>query len=118
MKKKNPLIAKIRASKEYVWWKDAVLREQVSTYPTLPDKIQVHHLVSLETIIGREHITTMEGALESKFLWNVSNGIAIMPGEHLILTWLSRKKKTSVGFLSAINFWLEKSNLYEWSRGK
>lgn len=113
---KKAFISRIRALEEYAVWKDAVLRRDVKTYPVIPKKLQVHHIKSIELIINENHIETIDDAKECVELWDTDNGCVITAGEHLIITWLMRKKSTSQGLIAYLKFFIKEHDgkYYEW----
>lgn len=104
---RKTLIAKVRTLPEYNEWKREVLRRDVVSFPHVPKRTQVHHIVGLEYIVKENNIQTIEDALACKQLWDTDNGVAIMQGEHYIATLLNRFKTPSKGLLRYVKWFIE-----------
>jgi len=101
-KVEDSFLRKIRNCQRYLDWKDHILKRDVSSYPKIPKNVQVHHLRSLASIVRENNIKTIEDALTCDDLWDIGNGVALTSAEHLIITWMNRMKKHSLGFISYI----------------
>lgn len=117
-KRKNVFIDKIRRLQIYTEWKNIILKRDVNTYPKIPKGLQVHHIKSVERIIQENNIITIEEAKKCKELWDVNNGNVLTSGEHMIITWLNRKKRSSLGFILYLEFFIKeyKHNIYDWCK--
>jgi hypothetical protein len=103
------LLYAIRTSEKYVMWREAVLKEQVPTYPCIPKDINVHHQHKVTDIVKQYRIKSLVDALACDALWDVSNGVVLTRGEHSIVTDIERycARNVSVGFIRALETFLK-----------
>lgn len=115
---KDAFINKIRKMSEYAEWRNKILERDVKTYPKLPNGIQVHHIKALTRIIHENNIKTLEDAKNCDELWDINNGCVLTKGEHMIITWLNRKKYVSEGFLDYLIFFMGEyfDSYYSWCK--
>jgi len=113
---KDAFESSIRRQQIYLDWRNSILKRDVSTYPEIPQKLQVHHLKSFKKILEDNCIKTREEANVCQELWDTNNGVTLTTGEHYIITLLNRHKKVSRGFLTYLKYFVEqhKDNLYPW----
>jgi hypothetical protein len=116
-KVENSFLRKIRNCGKYIEWKNKILERDVNTYPVIPKNIQVHHRKSLTRIIREHNIKTMEEALSCDELWDINNGLSLTSAEHLIVTWMSRMKKPSLGFVAYIQYFVSQHHeIFDWCK--
>jgi len=105
-KVKNAFENKIRRLQKYKNWRGAILKRDVLSYPKVPKNVQVHHLISLRSMIEKNNIETIEQAKECTGLWNIDNGVALWKSEHYVITLLHRRKNISRGFIEWLKAWV------------
>lgn len=114
-KVEDSFLRKIRRSGKYMAWKDAVLRRDVITYPKIPKNLQVHHIKSLSRLVRENNIKTFEEAMACGALWDIKNGLVLTSAEHLIITWMNRMKRPSVGFVDYVEEFINQDHeIHEW----
>lgn len=101
---RNPLLYAIRTSDKYKQWRTEVCKSE--GVPPSRKGIEVHHKKPLRVILKENKIVTYKQAMDSIPLWDISNGVVLKKGEHIIITWIERHKHISIGFVGLIKKWL------------
>lgn len=109
--KRHPLLYAIRNSDRYQKWRDAVCAKH-GISPTYKG-IQIHHLITIVSILKANSVYSFEDALKCEELWNIDNGVPLMKGEHYIISCMERRKRISKGFVTLIEQWLAKQQVLD-----
>jgi hypothetical protein len=106
----------LRRHPKYVEWRNSVLARDIATYPKIPKRVQVHHIIPLGDILKENNIKTILQALKCPAVWVLENGTTLTTGEHHVITWLGRKKAASPGLIKFLKKFIQENehNYYPW----
>lgn len=98
---KTPLIMKIRNHRKSIEWRMVIFERDGYTCKICGDKrggnLNAHHYTQFADIIHTLKIETLEQALNTPILWDLSNGITLCSGCHVMANRASRLIKQLYG---------------------
>jgi hypothetical protein len=82
----TPLNRKIRSSKKYFDWRNAVYKRDnyCDCFSGVKGNgnLNAHHIIPFSVLLERNHILTFKEAMNCKELWDINNGVTMIDSSH------------------------------------